>query len=146
MKKNGSTKAKASVEKKTASENIHHALLRVLGADLHHLLAVCHRRLRRAVAVELDVCLDELHRAIGAGRHRLRGSAGEPVNNGAAGNQPEHEGRVQHRELVHIGGKPVRQRHDDGENHRSRAHNGGSNQHRLGRRLEGVPRPVVLLE
>ena len=50
-------------------------LLRVLRADLHDLLAVLDRSL--GGAVELDVRLDELDRAIGAGRHRLRRA---PVN------------------------------------------------------------------
>ena len=40
MKKNGSTKAKARVDEEDGEEDVEHALLRVLRADLHHLLAV----------------------------------------------------------------------------------------------------------
>ena len=50
--------------------------------------------------VELDVGLDELDRAVGAGRDRLRRRAGEPVDHRAAGDQPEQERRVQQRQLV----------------------------------------------
>ena len=52
-------------------------------------------------AVELDVRLDELDRAIRAGRHRLRRRAGEPVDDRAAGDQAEQERRVQQRQLRH---------------------------------------------
>jgi hypothetical protein len=45
-------------------EDVEHALLRVLGADLDDLLAVGDRGLRRAL--ELDVLLDELDRPVGA--------------------------------------------------------------------------------
>ena len=47
---------------------------------------------------ELDVALDELHGAVGAGGDRLDGGAGEPVDDGAAGDEPQEEERVQDRE------------------------------------------------
>src|ERR1043165_2480219 len=50
-------------------EDIEHALLRVLGADLHDLLAVFDRSLLNSF--EPDVVLDELDRAISSGRHGL---------------------------------------------------------------------------
>jgi hypothetical protein len=53
-------------------------------------------------ALELDVRLDELDRAVGAGRHGLRRRAGEPVDHRAARDQPEQERRVQDRELVEV--------------------------------------------
>ena len=62
--------------KEDADEDVEHALLRVLRADGHHLLAVRHRGLFRAF--QLDVGFDELHGAVGAGGDRLRGSAGKP--------------------------------------------------------------------
>jgi hypothetical protein len=40
----------------------------------------------------------------------------------------------------------VGQRHDDREDHRGGAHHRGADQHRLGGRLEGVPRSIVLLQ
>jgi hypothetical protein len=64
MKKYGSMNAKASVPKKDGQEDVEHALLRVLGADLDDFLGVLDRRLGRPF--ELDVPLDELHRAVGA--------------------------------------------------------------------------------
>ncbi len=97
MKKNGSMNAKARVSEEDGEEDVEHALLRVLGADFHHLLAVGDRGLLRAF--QLDVGLDELDRAISAGGDRLRGSAGEPVDHRAAADQAEQEGRVQQREL-----------------------------------------------
>ncbi len=53
-------------------------------------------------ALELDVRLDELDRAVGAGRHRLRRGAGEPVDDRAAGDEAEQERRVQQRQLVEV--------------------------------------------
>ena len=98
-------------------------------------------------ALELDVRLDELDRAVGAGGHRLRRGAGEPVDHRAAGDQAEQERRVQDREVRHqLRLQPVGQRHDDREDHRRRADDRGADQHRLGRGLEGVARAVVLLE
>ena len=81
-------------------EDVEHALLRVLGADLDHLLAVRDRRLLHAF--ELDVGLDELHRAVGAGGDRLGGGAGEPVDHGAAGDQAQQERRMQQRQLADV--------------------------------------------
>ena len=86
-------------------EDVEHPLLRVLRADLDDLLAVLHRRLLGAV--QLDVRLDELHRAVGARRHRLRRRAGEPVDHRAAGDEPEQERRVQDRQLVQVLRQPV---------------------------------------
>ena len=43
-------------------------------------------------------------------------------------------------------GQAVGERHDDGEDHRRRAYDGRTDQHRLGRRLEGITRAVVLLQ
>ena len=125
-------------------EDVQHALLRVLRADFDHLLAVADGRLLRAL--QLDVRLDELHGAIGAGAHRLRGGAGEPVDHGAAGDQAQHKGRVQQGELIDVLGDAVGERHDDGEDHGGGAHHRGADQHRLGRGLEGVARAVILFQ
>ena len=107
-------------------------------------LRVRHRGLLDAL--ELDVRLDELDRAVGAGRHRLRRGAGEPVDHRAAGDQPEQERRMQDRQLLQVLGQPVRQHHDDREDHRRRADDRRADQHRLRRRLERVAGAVVLLE
>jgi hypothetical protein len=69
-------------------EDVPHALLRVLGADAHHFLAVLVRRRR---GVELHVLLDVHHRAIGAGHDRLAGRAGEPVDHRAAHDQAQDD-------------------------------------------------------
>ena len=74
-------------------EDVQHALLRVLGADLDHLLAVADACLLGSF--EIDVSFDELDRAIRAGGHGLGRSPGEPVDHGPAGDQAQHEGRVQ---------------------------------------------------
>ena len=126
-------------------EDVEHPLLRVLRADLHDLLAVRDRRLRRP-AVQLDVRLDELDRAVGAGADRLRRRAGEPVDHRAADDQAEQERRVQNRQLVDVLRQVAGQRHDDREDHRRRADDGRADQHRLGGRLERVAGAVVLLE
>ena len=144
MKKNGSTKANAKGREEDCQENIEHSLLCVLGADFNHFLAVGDGSLR--YTLKLDVGLDELHRAVGAGGHGLGGCAGEPVNHGATGDQAEHERRVQQRKIVHVRGEPVGERHDDGENHGGGADHRGPDQHRLGRGFESVARAVVFFQ
>ena len=81
-----------------ADEDVEHPLLRVLRADLDDGLAVHYGGLRRSL--ELDVRLDVLHRSIRTRRHRLNRCAGEPVNHGAAGDEPEQERRVQQRQIA----------------------------------------------
>ena len=66
--KNGSTKANARW-KEDGQEDIKHALLRILRANLDDLLTVFHRSFLNAF--EPDVCFDELHRAISAGCNSL---------------------------------------------------------------------------
>ncbi len=46
-------------------------------------------------AFQLDVAFDELHRAVSAGGHRLDGSASEPVDDRAAGDQAKNKRSVQ---------------------------------------------------
>ncbi len=125
-------------------KDVEHAFLRILGANLHDLLAVGHRGFLHPF--ELDVGLDEFDRAIGARGHGLCRCAGEPVNHRAAGDQAEHKGRMQQREFVHIAGQSVGQRHDDGKNHGGRPDHGSTDQHRLGSSLESIARAVVGFE
>src|SRR5215470_13152428 len=61
-----------------SDEDVQHAFLRVAGADLDDFLAVGDAGLLDSF--ELDVGLDELYGAVGAGADSLGGSAGEPVN------------------------------------------------------------------
>ncbi len=98
-------KSKSQGRKEDGQKNIEHAFLRILGADFHDFLAVLDRRFFHAF--QLDVGLDELNRAIGPGRHRLNRCAGKPVNNGATGNQAEHEWGVQQRQALGVFGKAV---------------------------------------
>src|ERR1019366_4267128 len=74
-------------------EDVQHPLLRILRADFDDLLAVRHRGL--FAALQLDVRLDELDRSIRPRRHRLRRRAGEPVDDGAAGDQAQEERRIE---------------------------------------------------
>jgi hypothetical protein len=60
-----------------------------------------------------------------------------------AADEPEHEGRVQQRELLYVHGKSVGEGHDDREGHGGCAHNGGADQHRLGGSLEGIAGAIV---
>src|SRR6266699_3584420 len=68
---------------KHGDEDVQHALLRVLGADLDDFFAVGDAG--GSGAFELDVGFDEFHRAVRARGHGLRARASEPVNHGAAG-------------------------------------------------------------
>ncbi len=86
-------KGKSQRGEEHSQEDIEHALLRVLGADLHDFLAVFNRRFLHAL--KLDVLFDELHRAVSSGGYRLHGSAGKPINDGAAGDQAKNKWRMQ---------------------------------------------------
>jgi len=70
-------------EAEDRGEDVDHAALRVLRADLDHLLAVLDRRARRSF-IQPYVRLDEFHRAVGARGHGLNRSAREPVDDRAA--------------------------------------------------------------
>ena len=48
--------------------------------------------------------------------------------------------------MSRCGRQTVGERHDGGEDHGGGAHHGGADQHRLGGRLEGVARAVVLFQ
>ncbi|MPM14466.1 hypothetical protein SDC9_60829 [bioreactor metagenome] len=128
-----------------AQEQVEHALLGVLGADLHDLLGVGLAGAGDRV-VQPDVVPDELDRPVGAGGHRLDGAAGEPVDHGTAGDQAEQERRVEQREVLDPLGHALGEAHDDREDHRGGTDHGGADQHRLGGRLERVAGAVVLLQ
>ena len=144
MKKYGSRKAKASVEKNTVRKMLNMPFCAYCVQISTTFLLSATEAL--VAPVQLDVGLDELDRAVGARGHRLGRGAGEPVDDGAAGDEAEQERRVEQRELVEVLGQAVGEHHDDREDHGGGAHHGGADQHRLGRGLEGVARPVVLLE
>ncbi len=101
---------------------------------------------------QLDIGLDELDSPIGAGADGLRGCAGKPVDHRAAGNQSEQEQRIERRKIGNQSRIQVPEwvgsvkAHDDGKDHRRRADNGRTDQHRLRRGLERIAGPVVLLE
>src|ERR1700729_2876080 len=130
--------------KENRDENVQHAFLRVLCADGHHLLAVFHRRLLHAL--QLDIRLDEFHRAISSRGNRLRRSPRKPINHCAAGDQHQKKRRMQQRKLIHVLCNSVGQRHNDRKNHCRSADHSCPNQHRLGRSLESISRPIILLE
>ena len=129
---------------KYSNENVEHPFLRVLRADFHNFLAV--RDARRRSAFQLDVGLDEFHGTIGAGSDRLRARASKPIDDCAAGDEPEDKRRVEQRKFVHIGGEAVGQRHDNGKNHRGCADDGRADQNRLRGGFERVARAVVGFE
>src|SRR5208283_5264862 len=122
-------------------EDVQHALLRVLRADFNDLLGVGHTGFFGAV--QLDVALDEFHRAVSARGHGLRGRASEPVNHSAAGDQAEYEGSVEERKLVQVVGEAVGKRHDDGEDHGGCADHGRADEDWLCGGLERVAGAVV---
>ena len=144
MKKKGSTKAKDKRGEEDGDEDVEHAFLRVLGADLDDFFAVGDAG--GGCAFELDVGLDEFDGAVGAGGDGLGAGAGEPVDHGAAGDEAEDERRVEERELVHVFGEAVGEGHDDREDHRGGADDGGADEHGLGGGFEGVARAVVGFE
>jgi hypothetical protein len=98
MKKKGSTKAKDSGEE-NGDENVQHAFCAYC-VQISTTFLLSRRRLFDAF--ELDVGLDEFHGAIGAGGDGLGGSAGEPVDHRAAGDDAQQKRRVQDGEFVHV--------------------------------------------
>jgi hypothetical protein len=98
MKKYALIEGEGERREEDAEEDVEHALLRVLRADLDDLLG-CPRRDALVDALELDVRLDELDRAVRAGGDGLRRRAREPVDHRAARDEAEQEGRVEDREL-----------------------------------------------
>src|ERR1700731_3516766 len=98
-----------------SQKDVKHSFLRVLGADLHYLLAVLDGGLLHAF--QADILLDELHCPVSAGGDGLHGCAGKPVDDGATCNQTQHEGCVEQREVLYTFGKAVGEAHNDGEDH-----------------------------
>ena len=148
MKKYGSMQANAERREEHHHEDVLHALLRVERADLDDLVRVLDRGLRLRRRVELDVRLDELDRAVRAGRDRLRRRAGEPVDRsrrrrrGRAGTAGGSSRGCRPRSAW----RPFVTSMIEREDHRRGADDGGADEHRLRGRLERVARAVVLLE
>ncbi len=124
-------------------EDVDHALLRILGADLHDFLAVLDGS---RLAVELDVLLDVDDRPVGAGDDGLGGRAGEPVDHRAAHEEAEDDLRLHEAELRDDAAEHPFQQDDDAEDHGGGADDGRADEHRLCRGLEGVARAVCLFE
>ena len=146
MKKYGLKNGRPSAKAEDDDEDVAHAFLRIDGADVDDFLAVVDRR---GVPVELDVFLDVDDRAIGAGDDGLRARAGEPVNHRAAHEQAEDDFGLHEAQdaAIDVAGTPMLfEQHDDAENHRGCADDGGADKHRLGRGLEGVARAVAFFE
>src|SRR4030066_165938 len=84
-------------------------------------------------ALRLDVALDEIARAVGAGGDGLRGRAGEPEDHRPAGDQPQQEDRVQDRQPGRDVGlaEHLFQHLDDGEDERRGPDDGRPDEHRF---------------
>ena len=88
-KEEGLDECEGQRNKENREEYVEHTFLRVLRADLDYFFAIGNRSLFNAL--KTNICLDELHGPIGSGGYGLSGSAGKPVNNGAAGDQSQHK-------------------------------------------------------
>ena len=144
MKKKGSRNANASVAKNTAMKMLSMPFCAYLVQISTTFLLSATEAF--STAFEIDVGFNEFNSAISAGGYRLRGSSGEPIDHGAAGDQAEKERGVQKGELVDICSDAVGERHDDGENHGGSAHDGGADEHGLGGSFEGVAGAVICFE
>ena len=121
-------------------EDVPHPLLRILGADLHNRLGILDIGFR---LVQVHVLLDELDRPVRTGGDRLHGGAGEPEDHRAAADQAEKDRRVGQLHMQHV---LALEQQDDREDHRRCTADRSADEHRLGRRLEGVSGPVVGFE
>ena len=128
-------------------EDVDHALLGVLGADLHDAGRVLGGGLGGR-GIQLHVGLDVLHGPVGAGGDGLHGGPGEPVDDGSTGDETQQERGMGEAELGHLGGvlQAIGEHHDDREDHRRRADDGRPDEHWLGGGLEGVSRPILSLQ
>jgi hypothetical protein len=70
----------------------------------------------------------------------------EPINHRSTGNQTEHEGRIQERQLFHVSRQTLREHHNDRKDQRRRTDHCRTNQHRLGRGFESIASAVVFFE
>ena len=121
-------------------KDVPHALLRILGADLHNRLGILDIGFG---LVQVHVLLDKLDRPVRTGGHRLHGGAGKPEDHRAAADQAENDRRVGQLHMEHV---LALEQQDDREDHRRCTAHRGADEHRLGGRLEGVSGPVVGLE
>ena len=81
-----------------------------------------------------------------AGGDGLCGGAGKPVDNCAAGDQSQHEGRVQQRQTFRVSGQSVGQRHNNREDHGGCADDRRADENGFSRRLERVAGAVVFFQ
>ena len=127
-----------------AQEDVEHALLGILGADLDDLLGILGGGLR-GVLVKLHVVLDELDGSVGTGRHGLHRGSGEPVDDRTTGDHAEQERSVGQTELVDLGSirQALGEHHDDREDHRGGTDDGSPDEYRFGRGLEGVASAIL---
>ena len=128
-------------------KDVDHAALCVVGANLHHLLALLGVGLLGGVGVKLDVALDIFHGAVGTGGDSLHRGASEPVDDAAAKDEPDDGIGVE--EVKDGGGlnaECLLDKQDKGENHGGGAHYSGADKHGLGGSFEGVASPVVSFE
>ncbi|OPZ50275.1 MAG: hypothetical protein BWY90_01633 [Deltaproteobacteria bacterium ADurb.BinA014] len=72
-------------------EDVNHSFLRVLCTNLNDFFGVFNRSF---FFVQIDVLFDKHNRLISAGRDRLGGSAGKPVNDRATHNQAKDNFRL----------------------------------------------------
>ena len=75
-----------------------------------------------------------------------RARAGEPVDHRAAHEQAEDDLRLHEAQMGDGVAENIFQQHDDAENHRGRADDGGADEHGFGRGLEGVARAVAFFQ
>ena len=99
-KKERFDKGKGQSGEEHRDEDVQHAFLRVFGANLDDLFAVGNAG--GGSSFELDVGLDKFDRAVSTSGHGLRGSAGEPVNHGTTGDQPQNKRRMEERKIIDV--------------------------------------------
>src|SRR5437667_8284493 len=143
-KKEGLDESEGQRGKKYRDENVQHAFLRVLRANLDDFLAVCDAG--GSGSFELDVGFDEFNSAVSARSYGLRGSAGEPVNHGATGDQAENERRVKERKIIDVLAQAFGERHDDRKDHRGCPDDRCADEHGFGSSLESVAGAIVAFE
>ena len=140
----GGEAGKSQREAEDGDEDVYHALLSVVGADLHHFLALLDVSLLGGIGVELDIVFDVLHSAVGTGGDSLHRSTREPVYDAATEDESEDAVGVEHVENGRgFDTKGLLYHQDEAEDHRGGTHNGSTDEHGLGSGLEGVAGAVV---
>ena len=109
-------------------ENVNHAFLGVVGANLYHFLALLSVGLLGRVGIKLDIGLDIFHCAVGTRGDSLHRCASEPEDDAAAKDESyDAVGVQQVKDAGRLNAEGLLYKQDEGEYHGGGTHDGSAN-------------------